>query len=396
MTFAGLVSMGVVGFGYGINKMKQAIRASAWTDPRSVIPLCDMTEKYTLASMHMNKTKTSVMSVVDSAGRIVYVIEHGGKAAIWNMKDPATFARVATIKLGKSKPYFILESDLTAKIYCLPREAGRYREHEAALGESVFTYRWYTQSYHLERVVVEPPHAAGAEETYLYEIVGKCRRVDEKNLNFEFYLDFNRVHVVGALASGFICMMSSWRKAKLVKSQATIDFERDELRLKTKNYMGRKGREIRLRGGGERGKNRFLRILGLLGGNGDRSRGERGRDGSLEVHGKHKEVGLQGGLGMHGDGKHARRGMLKILGLYRELRLHGDHGGHGKHGRFAEHKGYKRFGRHGRHGRHEVLGGHGGQEEEYETHKGHQSHENRKQAGILGGLRGSRQKTRKT
>lgn len=217
--------MGALGFGYSFKEIKKAHSKALWTDPRCVAPLVESTaRKFTLCNTTMGKGKTPVMHLVDTSGRIVFLFEHAGFCStVWFLKDATTLAKLATMHVSPMGTYFVCETTTAPqKVVCSSREAGRYREFVEVRNGVSLVYRWYSQSYHLERVVTQAATQNGAsqdeEVTVVHEIVGNCHRVNTRPVSFELNIDCQRVNVISGIASWFICMMTEWRKVKKIKS----------------------------------------------------------------------------------------------------------------------------------------------------------------------------------
>lgn len=235
--------MGAFGIGFSARELKRAHKKAIWTDSREVAPLECQTRKYIFVN-ESRGLSSPVIRINDTDGNVMFVIEHASfYSSVWVFRDVCG-EKLATIHASALGTYYMLKDEPDIKHYCVSREAGRFREFVKEKDGIVSTYRWYSKAYHLERVVVEPraPNAPQDEVTILHEVVGNCKRLRAKPLSFEFNIDTTRVDVVSALASGFISMMSEWRKKKPEKSQATIDLERDEALSRLKRFVNRRSR----------------------------------------------------------------------------------------------------------------------------------------------------------
>lgn len=232
-----LFGMGVMGFGYSVKQVRQAHRKAKWTDPRSVTPLESTARKFKLINAVVGENRLPTVQIIDEEGKICFLIDHANfYSSVWYLKDATSLENVAIIHVSPVGTYFTLEND-GRKVVCASRESGRFREFQQSKDGITTTYRWYSQSYHLERVVVQP--GSCDEATILHEIVGNCRRLDTKHPAFEFNFDTQRVDIISGIASGYINMMTDWRKVKKrAKAQASKDMERDESISRFKKIIG--------------------------------------------------------------------------------------------------------------------------------------------------------------
>lgn len=233
----------MLGFGISARELRNARRSVVWSDPRVVLPLKNTPKKYFLSISNKKDSKrVPVIRICDISGNAIYSLQRASSYfTTWIMRDIITNETVATIYPSSTSAYFEL-GDINRILYT-SRNSGRYREYKEDHNGVLSSYRWYSQSYHLERVSIETNTEEGHnnEISASPQIVGTCRCLQTKPIAFEFSLDGQGVNIVSGLASGFISIITEWRKMKLHKSQATIDLERDEAiskfkRLATLNW----------------------------------------------------------------------------------------------------------------------------------------------------------------
>lgn len=217
-------------------------------DPGCFIPLSKTTQKFGISNCQSDQPEKTV-DVTDSSGNVVYRFEKTMGGGIpnnfitkWVLVDANSLHQVAAVNMTPFKTCIEVEDIIRKVVRKIHVKAkGKYKQFKLPLGcgngedanmdpNTTATmnqiYRWSTKKYHLERIlnaacsiypspdVVVAPAQANKKACPKREIIGKCRRISTKPMNFELDLDLNKVELPQALASAFVTILLSWGKQK--------------------------------------------------------------------------------------------------------------------------------------------------------------------------------------
>lgn len=222
----------------------------------SPTPLAQSTQKFTITNTNSTQPNKTI-NVTNENGEIIFKFENTSTASLpngftrkWTLVDTASLQKVAAVNMSPFKTYIEVEDlvrKIVRKIQIKMKKSGRIQQFKIPWFSNDSTdtnisanpnktaamkqvYRWSTKKYQLERVlntacsiypspdiVITPapqtiPQHGKCPKCRVTEIVGRCRQLSTKPLNFELDLDLKKVDLSEALTSAFVAILTKWKK----------------------------------------------------------------------------------------------------------------------------------------------------------------------------------------